>query len=538
MSAETAQSASGEAVHTTHPMIGIVAVLLGAMIATAQGRLLSVGLPDLRGAIGLGADEASWLGTAYNAATMFIGPFSVYLGGLLGPRRVLMACGFAYTLIAFLLPLSGGLPLMLALLALAGLTAGTFYPLTLSFILRNLPMRYVVVGIAVYGLDIVFTTHVAHSTEALLVDHLSWRWIFWMGAVATPVMLLCVHFGIAPQPLPQPKPGQPRPSWRGFLYFSLGAALIYAALDQGQRLDWWNSRTFIAFIASGAFLCLASLTRRLLQPNPLVNLSFLARRNVISLAILLAAFRFLLLSTVVLLPSFLASVRGYRPEETGPVLLWIALPQVLAGILAIWLLGRIDSRLVLAIGFTLIAVGCLLNAQLDSQWAGSSFWPSQLVLALGQGLALNGLVGSLILEVVNSGAVQQPINALTFSGFFQTIRLMGGEIGVAFMQHWISMREQTHSNLLGLHVQLADPATQHRLRMLQGGMAPHSTGTSEAAARAGALLSLQVRQQAFTLSIADCFLTLAWASVASLCVLACVGVMKIGFREAKAANPS
>jgi DHA2 family multidrug resistance protein len=211
---------------------------------------------------------------------------------------------------------------------------------------------------------------------------------------------------------------------------------------------------------------------------------------------------------------------------------------VLAGVLAIWLLGRIDSRLVLGIGFTLIAAGCLLNAQLDSQWAGSSFWPSQLVLALGQGLALNGLVGSLILEVVNSGAVQQPINALTFSGFFQTIRLMGGEIGVAFMQHWISLREQTHSNLLGLHVQLADPATQHRLRLLQGGMTPHSTGSPEAAARAGALLSLQVRQQAFTLSIADCFLTLAWASVAALCVLACVGVMKIGFREARAANPS
>ena len=53
----------------------------------ANGRLISVGLPDLRGALGLGVDEASWIPTAYNMAMMFIGPFSVFLGGLLGVRQ-------------------------------------------------------------------------------------------------------------------------------------------------------------------------------------------------------------------------------------------------------------------------------------------------------------------------------------------------------------------------------------------------------------------------------------------------------------------
>ena len=71
---------------TTHPLLGICGVLLGAMIATCTGRLISVGLADLRGALHLGVDEASWIGTSFNAALMFIGPFSVYLGGLLGAR--------------------------------------------------------------------------------------------------------------------------------------------------------------------------------------------------------------------------------------------------------------------------------------------------------------------------------------------------------------------------------------------------------------------------------------------------------------------
>ena len=87
----SSQTSPTPAVMTIHPLLGVFGVLLGASIATCTGRLISVGLMDIRGALHLGADEASWLGTAFNASMMFIGPFSVYLGGLLGARRVLLA---------------------------------------------------------------------------------------------------------------------------------------------------------------------------------------------------------------------------------------------------------------------------------------------------------------------------------------------------------------------------------------------------------------------------------------------------------------
>ena len=248
-SAPAPLTATPHGVVTTRPILGVFAVLLGASVATCAGRLLSVGLADLRGALHLGIDEASWLGTAFNAGLMFIGPFSVYLGGLLGARRVLLACAGAFTVISLLLPFATSLPTILALLALAGLTAGTFYPLTLSFVLRNLPMRYVLLGIAMYAMDIVFTTNFATALEAWFVGHLSWRWLFWNSAALTPVMMVLVYFGIPWQPLPTPKPGQPKPNWRGFLYASLGLALIYIALDQGQRLDWLNSGVIVALIA-------------------------------------------------------------------------------------------------------------------------------------------------------------------------------------------------------------------------------------------------------------------------------------------------
>ena len=140
---------------TTHPLLGVAGVLLGALIATCTGRLMSVGLADIRGALHLGVDEASWINTTFNASMMFIGPFSVYLGGLLGPRRVLLTCAWIFALVSFLIPFCHSLEVVIALLIIAGLSAGTFYPLTLSFVLRNLPIRFVLAGIAMYATDII-----------------------------------------------------------------------------------------------------------------------------------------------------------------------------------------------------------------------------------------------------------------------------------------------------------------------------------------------------------------------------------------------
>jgi MFS transporter, DHA2 family, multidrug resistance protein len=526
-----AAGAATPPVISTHPLLGVFGVLFGAMIATCTGRLISVGLMDLRGALHLGVDEASWIGTAFNAALMFIGPFSVYLGGLLGPRRVLLACASVFTLISLLLPFVSSLPVILALLVLAGLTAGTFYPLTLSFVLRNLPMRYVLVGIAMFAMDIIFTTNFATSLEAWFIDHLSWRWIFWSSAALTPVMMVLIHFGIPWQPLPQPKEGQPKPNWRGFLYASLGFSLLYIALDQGQRLDWLNSGTVVGLIVSGVFLLLATVVRRLLMPNALVNFKFLARRNTLLLGGVLIFFRFVMLATVVIIPSYLGSIKGFLPLQTGPVLLWVALPQCLCGILAIYLLKYIDARLILTAGFALVAIACLMNANLSSAWSGSNFSTSQLIMAIGFALSFNAMVGAIILEVVNTGALSRPIDVLTFAGYFQTVRLFGGELGVAFMQHFISAREQFHSNTLGLGVQLGLPPTDHRLMGLTADMSSHSAGLSVASERAAEILGLQVRQQAFTLAITDAFLLVAWSTLCCLVVVAYMTRVPTQYRQ-------
>ena len=215
---------------TQNPYVGTLGVYLGAGIVTLNGRLISVGLPDLRGALGLGIDEASWIPTSYNMALMFMGPFSVYLGGLLGPRRVLLYSATIFILCSILLPFSPNLQTMLCLQVISGLASGTFYPLTLSYALRALPMRYVIYAIGIYSMDIVGATSIGTSLEAWYVEHLSWHWIFWQSVFLTPVMMLCIYLAI---PNPPPRPG-PKPvlSWRGFLYGK-----------PGPKSDLWRARS-------------------------------------------------------------------------------------------------------------------------------------------------------------------------------------------------------------------------------------------------------------------------------------------------------
>jgi len=519
---------------TTHPLLGVAGVLLGALIATCTGRLMSVGLADIRGALHLGFDEGAWINTAFNAAMMFIGPFSVYLGGLLGPRRVLLACAWIFAVVSFLIPLCHSLEVMIALLIIAGLSAGTFYPLTLSFVLRSLPIRFVLVGIAMYAIDIVFTTDMAQAWESFFIEHLSWRWIFWNGTVLTPIMIALVHFGIPWQPLPQPQPGHPTPNWRGFLYASLGAALLYTALDQGQRLDWFHSPLILGLVAAGALLILTAIVRHFLLPNPLINFRFLMRRNTLLLAPILISFRFIMLATVVSIPSFLSSVRGFLPLQEAAVLAWVALPQFVLGIAAMALMRRIDPRLILTAGFGLVGVACLLDARVTSVWAGPNFGISQAVMAVGLALAFNSMVGAIILELLDTGALKRPVDVLTFAGFFQVTRLFGGEMGSTFMGHFIAVREQFHSNMLGLNVQLGNGLTDSRLLGLQHAFASHSTGLA-AAGRAAEVLGLQVRQQAFTLAISDSFLLLATCCVACLVVVAFMSTVPTQYRQVTAA---
>ncbi len=515
---------------TTHPYIGILGVFLGAATSTLNARLVSAGLPDLRGALGYGFDDASWIPTALNMGTMFIGVFSVFLAADYGIRRVLMISGAFFTAASILLPFSPNIAVMLLLQVIAGISSGSFYTLTLTFVARNLPPKLLLFGVAAYAMDIVVTSNLGTLIQGWEMEHLSWHWIFWTAAVLTPIMMVCVHFGVPPADR------GPRPSWRGFLYMSFGLSLIYGALDQGQRLDWWNSGVFAGMLAAGLALVFASIVRRYFQPNPLLNLPFLNARNILILGLGIFTIRFALLMPLAGIPGFLGSLQQYRPIETGTALAWVAAPQFILVWVAALATVFIQPRIVMAAGFATVAVACWMVSHVDSSWSGESFFVPELLLATGLAAAFVALVVNLLLLAVEMGAVTSVTNTATYSACMHTMRLLGGEIGAVIFGRFVAVREQLHSNLLGQHVDAGNWLTTERLGGLAAALAPSSAGSEEALARSAAILSGQVRAQALSIAYSDAFLLIAWTIAGYLLLLVLLRPSSIDLRHPEKAK--
>ena len=253
-------------------------MLLGSVISTLAARLTSFGLADVEGAVHAGFDEGAWITTAFTVGQMMIAP-RVGRGSAWrsASRRVLMVSCAVFAVSNFVIPFSPDLRSVLALQTVSGSSSGTFIPLTLGVVMLNLPPRLRVYGVAAYAMNLELSLNVSASIEGWFDTNWSWRWIFWDSALLAPVMWLCVYFGVPRQAFNREL--FRNADWAGMLFASAGLSLIYAALDQGNRLDWFNSGLIVGLMLAGALLVVAFLVHELTHEKPWINLRFAASGN-------------------------------------------------------------------------------------------------------------------------------------------------------------------------------------------------------------------------------------------------------------------
>jgi len=491
------------------PWMGLLAVLLGTFISTLNTRLSSYGLADIRGAVHAGFDEGAWITTAQTVGQMLIAPVALWMGAAYGPRRSLMGAATAFAFISLIEPFSPNLHTLLVLQFASGLTTGFFVPLTLGFVLRNMPPKVWAYGIALYALNLEVSLNVSASLEGWYVENLSWQWIFWQNVPLALGMALCLRFGVSPEP---PVANKPHADFYGLASGGLGLALIYAALDQGNRLDWANSGLIWALASAGVVLLAGFFVHEARSPYAAVNLKVVFTAPLPRLLLLIAFLRLTILSTAYAIPQFLGVVRSYRALQVGDSLLWIAVPQLMVCLLAGYLLRRMDPRLVASVGFLFICSACLMVAHgLTPQWGTDQFIPSQLLQSVGQSLALSGTVFFSILHL-------RPQDALTFGATVQMARLMGGEIGTAFIATLIRVRGQVASNHLGQHVLIGDGQAIQRMQAYAAATA-HAGTPATAAARGAGVLGSVVHSMAVTQGIIDAFVVIAGMTAFTLIII-------------------
>src|SRR3954467_6231436 len=273
-----------------HPAIGVAAVMLGAIISTLNARITTTGLVDIRGALGLGFDEGSWISTVFGAAQMVVTPAAAWMSTVLSTRRVLLWTGAVFAIASVLPPLIRDYHTLIALQFIRGLAVGAFIPAALGFVLRSLAPQWWIWGIAAYAFRFVFSQNSGTAVEAWYSETGHWEWIFWQNAALTPVMMLLTAVAMPRRPVDRDLLS--RTDWAGIVYAGVGFGLIYAGLDQGNRLDWLNSGVVTGLLLGGAILVAAFFIHEARAQYPLIHLPVLFERYVAVPALLISLYGF------------------------------------------------------------------------------------------------------------------------------------------------------------------------------------------------------------------------------------------------------
>jgi DHA2 family multidrug resistance protein len=155
-------------------------------------------------------------------------------------------------------------------------------------------------------------------------------------------------------------------------------------------------------------------------------------------------------------------------------------------------------------------------------WGSEQFLPSQLLQAAGQTFALSGVIFFGVLHL-------KPQDALTFGAMLQTARLLGGEIGTAFVTTLARVRGQVASNLIGQHVRVGDPRVIQRVTAY-GAATTKVFDPAAAVSRGEVVLGNVVRSAATTQAVIDCFIAVG--------LLTAVALLIVVFRSAAPEGPA
>ncbi len=480
--------------------IAVIGSTLGAFMAVLNIQIVNASLADIQGAIGAGIDDGGWISTAYLVAEIIVIPLSGWLAQVFSVRIYLLTNAVLFLVFSAACALAQNLEQMIALRAIQGFAGGVLIPVAFSITLTRLPRAQQPIGLALFALSATFAPAIGPTIGGYLTENWGWQYIFYVNLVPGAVMIAMLWFSLerAPMKLALLRQGD----WAGIATMAIGLGALQTLLEEGNKDDWFGS-PFIARLAVIAAVSLALfLAIELTVERPLLNLRLVARRNFGFGLLANSLLGVALYGSVFVLPVYLSRIQGYNAQQIGEVLAWTGLPQLVLIPLVPRLMKRFDARLVIAAGFALFAASNFMNTAITSDYAADQLLVPNIVRAIGQALVLAPLAA-----VATAGI--EPANAGSASSLFNMMRNLGGAIGIALLQTFLTKREQYHSNVLVQSVSLFGEATRARIEALAHYFVSHGTPDAHAAlSRAVLAVGGAVRQQAFIMAFGDTFFLL------------------------------
>jgi DHA2 family multidrug resistance protein len=488
--------------------LAVGGAVIGAFIAVLNIQITNASLPNIQGAIGAGIDDGGWISTAYLVAEIVVIPLTGFLAPVFSLRRYLLANTIMFLVMSVACAFAQNLGQMIVLRALQGFFGGVLIPLAFTIILTMLPRRQQPVGLALFSVSATFAPAIGPTIGGYLTENYGWQYIFYVNLVPGAVMLatLWPTLKSAPMRLGMLRDGD----WAGIVTLAIGLASLQTVLEEGNKDDWFGSPfivrlSIVAAVSLGLFLWI-----ELTSEAPLLNLRLLLRRNFGLGSVSNVILGMALYGSVYLLPVYLSQTQGYNSEQVGEVLAWTGLPQLVLIPFVPLLMRHIDARWLVATGLGLFAASCFMNLEISPDYAAPQLLMPNLVRALGQSLVMTPL------SALATGGIE-PINAGSASAMFNMMRNLGGSIGIAVLETFITKREQFHSSIIGTNVSLLNDATRDRIAAMQGyflanGVSDPGSAWHQAVVAIGRL----VRQQAYLLAYSDAFYLMGAALLLAL----------------------
>jgi MFS transporter, DHA2 family, multidrug resistance protein len=494
--------------------LAVIGSTLGAFLAVLNIQIVNSSLADIQGAIGAGIDDGGWISTSYLITEIIVIPLSGWLARVFSLRRYLLANTILFLAFSVACACAQNLGQMIVLRAFQGFSGGVLIPLSFTVIITLLPKAKQPIGMALFALSATFAPAIGPTIGGWLNENYGWQYVFYVNLAPGVVMLAMLWPSLerAPMQLGLLKQGD----WTGVATLAIALGALETVLEEGNKDDWFGS-TFILRLSLAAAVALPLFVwRELAAAKPLLNLRLLLRRNfgfgTLANFMLGAA----LYGSSFILPLYLSQVQGYNAEQIGEVLMWYGMPQLLLIPLVPRMLKVVDARLLVALGTALFAASNFMNIDLSADVGGDQLFWANIVRAIGQAVILAPLGA-----IATAGIEAE--NAASASGLFNMTRNLGGAIGIAALQTFLTKREQFHSNIITAAVSPFAEATQRRIARLSDYLMAHALA-DPARARHEAIVAIGriVHRQASVMAYGDTFyllgVMLVIAVLATLCL--------------------
>jgi DHA2 family multidrug resistance protein len=475
--------------------IAVCGAALGAFLAILNIQIVGSSLADVQGAIGAGADEGGWITTSYLVAEIIVIPMSGWLTRIFSMRTYLICSAIAFILFTVACAFTHTLGQMIVMRAIQGFAGGALIPLAFSIIMTSLPRHQLPIGMAVYSLAAVLAPSIGPVAGGYFNEVYGWQSIFYISVLPGLLTVGILWFTVAPT-------GREwhllaKGDWWGIVTMAIGLGCLQTVLEEGNRKDWLGS-PFIFNLSVIAGLSLTAFTViQFCRKEPLLHLRILGQRNFGLGTVLNFVFGFTMYGWIFTLPMYLARIHGFNSRQIGSVMIWLGLPQLLLIAFLPKLMRMIDPRMLAAGGFLLYGIGTVFATPLSPDFSGEQFMLSNIVRAFAQVLVMTPLAA-----LANGNVDRRFVGSA--AAIFNMMRNLGGAIGIALLQTFITHREQYHSEIMTTEVSSFSHATSARLQDLtQHFLTVATSDPIRAEHQAHHVLGMQIETQASLLAYAD-----------------------------------